>query len=335
MDCKINNIFLIRSGDIAIGCWVVSLVLWKDRWIMSKHIKKDMKRYGGLYLLVIPVLLYYVIFHYIPMGGVLMAFENYRPKDGILGSEWVGLQHFRDFFGSSYFGRTLRNTLTISITQLVFGFPAPIVLALLINELKDGKFKKVVQTISYLPHFISLVIICGMVKEFVSTNGFITQILIKLFDIEQVSLLTKAKYYLPIHVISGIWSTVGFGTIIYLAALSGVNTELYDASAIDGAGRFRQTLHVTLPGIAPTIILKLIMNIGSIMSLGHEKIILLYNEGIYETADVISTYVYRKGLVDAQYSFSAAVGLFNSIINLLLIFLANKISKKVADVSLW
>lgn len=302
---------------------------------MSKRIRKDMKKYAGLYLLVIPVLLYYIIFHYVPIGGVSIAFLDYRPKAGIFGSEWVGLQHFKDFFSSSYFGRVLGNTLKISLTQLIFGFPAPIVLALLINELKGKIFKKFVQTVSYLPHFISLVIICAMVKEFVSTNGFITQMLVDLFGVEKVSLLTNKDFYLPIHVISGIWTTVGFGSIVFLAALSGINTELYDASAIDGAGRFKQTLHVTLPGIAPTIIIKLLLNIGSIMSLGHEKIILLYNEGIYETADVISTYVYRKGLIDAEWSFSTAIGLFNSVINFVLVIIANKVSAKVADVSLW
>lgn len=302
---------------------------------MLKRIKKDMKRYAGLYLLVVPVVLYYLIFHYIPMGGVLVAFQDYKPRRGIWGSEWVGLQHFRDFINSIYFGRALRNTLRISLTQLVIGFPAPIILALLINELKNVKFKKLVQTVSYLPHFISLVIICAMVKEFVSTNGFITQFLVDTLGIQKVSLLTNKDFYVPVHVISGIWTTVGFGSIIFLAALSGINMELYDAAAIDGAGRFRQVIHVTIPGIAPTIIIKLLLNIGSIMSLGHEKIILLYNEGIYETADVISTYVYRKGLLDAEWSFSTAVGLFNSVINFALIMIANRISAKVSEISLW
>lgn len=302
---------------------------------MTKRIRKDVKRYGGLYLLVIPVVLYYVIFHYIPMGGVIIAFQDYRPRLGILGSEWVGFKYFKEFFESMYFGRILRNTLIISISDLIFGFPAPIVLALLINEIRNLKFKKVVQTVSYLPHFISLVVICAMVKEFVSTNGFITKILIDLFEFEKNSLLTKKEFFVPINVISSIWANVGFGSILYLSALSGINMELYDASAIDGAGRFKQTLHVTLPGIAPMIIIQLILRIGSIMSVGHEKILLLYNEGIYETADVISTYVYRTGLVEMKYGFSTAVGLFNHIINFVLVIIANKISAKVSDVSLW
>ena len=307
----------------------------KGRRSMLKDIRKEWKRYGGLYIMAIPVVLYYVIFHYIPMGGVMIAFQDYRPRLGILGSTWVGFKHFRDFFSSMYFGRVLRNTLVISFSHLLFGFPAPIVLALLINELKSRKFKKVVQTVSYLPYFISMVIICAMIKEFVSTNGFITNLLVQVFHIEKNSLLTRKEFFVPIEVISSIWSSVGFGSILYLSALSGINEELYDAAAIDGAGRFRQTIHVTLPGIAPMIIIQLILRIGSIMSVGHEKILLLYNEGIYETADVISTYVYRKGLVEMEYSFSAAVGLFNTIINFVLVIIANKISAKVSDVSLW
>lgn len=302
---------------------------------MTKRIRKDLKRYGGLYLLVIPVVLYYVVFHYIPMGGVVIAFQDYRPRLGILGSEWVGFKHFINFFESMYFGRVLRNTLIISFAHLIIGFPAPIVLALLFNELHNQKFKKAVQTISYLPYFISAVIICTMVKEFVSTNGFITDVLVELFNIEKISLLTRKEFFVPIDVISSIWIGVGFGSILYLSALSGINMELYDAAAIDGAGRFKQTLHVTLPGIAPMIIIQLILRVGNIMSVGHEKILLLYHEGIYETADVISTYVYRKGLVEMEYSFSAAVGLFNTIINFVLVVIANKISAKVSDVSLW
>jgi len=221
------------------------------------------------------------------------------------------------------------------LTSLLFGFPAPIVLALLMNELKNGVFKRVVQTVSYLPHFISLVIICAMVREFVSTNGFVTQLLVSLFGIEKISLLTNKEFYLPTYVISTIWTNVGFNSIIYLAALSGVNMDLYDAAAIDGAGRFKQTLHVTLPGIAPTIIIKLLLQIGHIMSVGHEKTLLLYNDGILETADIISTYVYRKGLLDSEFSYSTAIDVFNSVINIILITIANKISKKVSEVSLW
>ena len=221
--------------------------------MLKKRIKKDFSRYGGLYLLVIPVVVYYIIFHYIPMGGVLMAFEDYVPRRGIFKSDWVGLQHFITFFKSYDIWRLIRNTLRISLTNLIFGFPAPVILALLINEINNKYFKKFVQTCSYLPHFISMVILCAMVKEFVSTNGFVTQFLVDWFNIEKVSLLINKDYYVPVHVISGIWAEIGFGSIIYLAALSGIDQEQYEAAKLDGAGRIRQMLYITLPGLLPTI----------------------------------------------------------------------------------
>lgn len=303
--------------------------------LFLRRLRKDFKRYWGAYLLVLPIVLYYIVFYYIPMGGITLAFKRYSPAAGIWGSEWVGLEYFKQFFGSIYFGRVLKNTIVINIVTLMLGFPAPIVLALLLNEVKNQKFKKVVQTISYLPHFISLVILCGMIKLFVSDKGIVTQLLVQLFNFPELSLLSRKEYFVPVYAISNVWQGVGWGSILYLAALSGINHELYDAASIDGAGRWKQTLHVTLPGIAPTIITMLILRVGSMMSLGHEKIILLYNESIYETADVISSYVYRKGLLEAQWSFSTAVGLFNSVINFVLVMITNKISKKVADVGLW
>ena len=303
--------------------------------LFLRRLRKDFKRYWGAYLLVLPIVLYYIVFYYIPMGGITLAFKRYSPAAGIWGSEWVGLEYFKQFFGSIYFGRVLKNTIVINIVTLMLGFPAPIVLALLLNEVKNQKFKKVVQTISYLPHFISLVILCGMIKLFVSDKGIVTQLLVHLFNFPELSLLSRKEYFVPVYAISNVWQGVGWGSIRYLAALSGINHELYDAASIDGAGRWKQTLHVTLPGIAPTIITMLILRVGSMMSLGHEKIILLYNESIYETADVISSYVYRKGLLEAQWSFSTAVGLFNSVINFVLVMITNKISKKVADVGLW
>ena len=300
-----------------------------------KKIKKDFKRYWGAYLLVLPVVLYFIIFQYIPMGGIVIAFKKFSPAKGIFGSDWVGLEHFKSFFSSYYFGRVLKNTLVINIAALVIGFPAGPTLALLLNEVKNAKFKKIVQTISYLPHFISIVIFCGMIKIFVSDSGIVTQFLHTFFGVEEASLLSRKEFFVPIYVFSNLWKGIGWSSIIYLAALSGINQELYDAASIDGAGRWKQTLHVTIPGIAPTIITMLLLNIGSMMSVSSEKIILLYNESIYETADVISSFVYRKGLLEAQYSFSAAVGLFNSVINFALIMTFNKISKKVTDVALW
>jgi len=299
-----------------------------------KRLGKDLRKYSGIYVLVIPVILYYILFHYKPMYGLIIAFKNYRPGAGIWGSNWVGFQHFESFFKSYYFSRLLKNTLVISLASIAFGFPAPIIFALLLNEIRSNKFKRITQTISYMPHFISMVVVAGMILTFTSEKGFITQIL-SLFGVEKISLLTKKEFFVPIHVISGIWQQLGWGAIIYLAALSGVDQELYEAARIDGAGRWKQTIHVTLPGIANTIIIMLIMRMGSVMSVGYEKVILLYNEGIYETADVISSFVYRKGLIDFQYSYSAAVGLFNSVVNFILVFIVNKISRKVSEISLW
>lgn len=299
-----------------------------------KSIKNDLVKYAGLYLMVLPVVLYYVIFAYKPMYGMIIAFKEFRPLLGIMGSEWVGLQHFKDFFESYYFTRILKNTLVISISSIIFSFPTPIIFALLLNELKSLKLKKITQTISYMPHFISMVVVAGMINIFVQANGPVTSILAKL-GVENISLLTKPEYFVPVYVISGIWQGIGWGAIIYLSALTGIDQELYEAAKIDGANRWKQTIYITLPGISQTIIIMLLLRLGNIMSVGHEKIILLYNEGIYETADVISTFVYRRGLVNFEWSYSTAVGIFNSVINFIVVLIFNKLSKKVTEVGLW
>ena len=302
-----------------------------------RRLGKDLKRYSGAYVMAIPVVAFYLLFCYKPMYGIIIAFKDYSPAAGIWGSDWAsnhGLQNFIDFFQSYYFGRILKNTLVISLTSILFGFPAPIILALLLNELRNEKFKRITQTISYMPHFISLVVICSMIKMFTSDKGLVTYLLSFLGGPE-ISLLTKPQSFVPIYVISGIWQELGWGAIIYLAALSGIDQELYEAARIDGANRWQQTLHVTLPGISSTIIIMLLLRMGSVMSVGYEKIILLYNEGIYETADVISTFVYRKGLQDFQWSYSTAVGIFNSVINFIIVVLFNRISRKFGEVSLW
>ncbi|TAH69851.1 MAG: sugar ABC transporter permease, partial [Anaerolineaceae bacterium] len=282
----------------------------------------------------LPVVLYYLVFCYFPMYGAQIAFRNFRPRLGITGSEWIGLENFITFFKGIYFNRLIRNTLLINLLNLIIGFPAPIILALLLNEVRNVRFKRTIQTISYLPHFISTVVIAGMILQFVGTDGFITKILTS-FGLPQKNLLTIPNMFRPIYITSEIWQGVGWSSIIYIAAITGINPELYEAAKIDGAGRFKQVLNVTIPGIMPTIITMFILRIGSMMSLGYEKIILLYNSSIYETADVISTYVYRKGLLDLNYSFGAAVDLFNSVINLVLLITANKICKKLTDSSLW
>ncbi len=301
----------------------------------SELLKRRIWRNKELYLLILPVVIYYLVFHYKPMYGLIIAFQDYSPRRGIAGSEWVGLQHFKDFFTGIYFGRLLRNTLEISIVTLVIGFPAPIILALLVNELRSKLFSRITQTITYMPHFVSMVVLCAMIREFVKEGGLVNDMMVNLFGYDGKNLLSRSSYFTPIYVITNIWQGVGWGSIVYLAALTGIDMELYEAARVDGAGRWKQTVHITIPSIMPTIIIMLIMRMGQIMSIGHEKIILLYNEGIYERADVISTYVYRMGMVNRQYSFSAAVGLFNSVVNFILVIGANQISKRVSETSLW
>lgn len=283
-------------------------------------------------LLVAP---FYVIFCYLPMGGVVVAFKNYQPRLGIMASKWVGLKHFQSFFGSVYFGRLIRNTLTISVCGLVFTFPCAILLALSINEVHNRRFKGAVQTISYMPHFISIVVVCSMLRLFLANNGMVTQ-LCRAFGYTGVgSMLNDKDAFVPIYILSDIWQQTGWNCIIYLAAIAAIDPGLYEAARIDGANRWQQTLHVTLPGITRTIVLLLILRVGSLMSVGHEKIILLYNDFTMETADVISSYVYRRGMIKGDYSFSTAVGLFNSVINFLLVVFSNAVSNRISGYGIW
>lgn len=300
----------------------------------SVRAKKDWKRNKSLYFLVIPVILFYILFHYKPMYGAVIAFQDYNPRLGVSGSDWVGLDQFLRFFASPYFGRLLKNTLLLSVYGIVFGFPAPIILALLLNELKARKFKKTVQTITYLPHFISLVVVTGIIKDFTQSTGLINDIIVTLGGV-RTSLIQNPALYRTIYIVSDIWQGIGWGSIIYLSALSGVDQQLYEAASIDGAGRWKQLLHVTLPGIAPTIVIMLIMRMGQLLGTGYEKTILLYNEATYETADVVASYIYRVGILERNWSYSTAIGLFNSGINLVLLIITNMISKRVSETSLW
>lgn len=300
----------------------------------SKRLKTDLRRNWSLYLLVLPVLFFYIAFKYKPMYGALIAFMDYTPTKGMANSDWVGLKHFIRFFSSPYFWRLLKNTFLLSFYNLLFGFPAPIILALLLNEVKNVKFKKFTQTVTYLPHFLSLVVICGMVTDFSLINGLFNSV-IEFFGGTRTPLLQNPNYYRTIYVLSGIWKEVGWGSIIYLAALSGIDTQLYEAAKIDGAGKWKQMIHVTLPGITPQIVILLIMKIGNLMSMGYEKTILLYNPSIYETADIISSYVYRSGLMNQEWGYSTAIGLFNSLVNCTLVVAANYISRKTTENSLW
>lgn len=308
------------------------IIAW-DRHRRGK-IVRDYKRNKELYFMALFGVLYYLLFKYLPMYGAVIAFKDFRPGLGIWGSPWVGAKHFHSFFSSIYFDRLLRNTVLLSVYDILWGFPAPILLALLLNELRNRRYKQVVQTVTYMPHFISLVVICGMVKDFTAYDGLINHLIAQIGG-ERTVFLQKPEAFRSVYIASGIWQNIGWNSIIYLAALSAVDMELYDAAKIDGASRLMQTLHITLPCIMPTMMILLILKVGNIMSLGYEKIILLYNPTTYETADVISTYVYRRGLLQSEFSFGTAVGLFNSAINFALIITANAISKRFTDSSLW
>ena len=294
----------------------------------------DLKRNKLVYLMWLPVLIYYLVFHYAPMFGVVIAFENYKPFKGILGSNFVGLQWFRDFLSGPFAWRTISNTLILSFYQILFGFPMPILLALLINELKGKRFKKTVQTVSYMPHFISLIVICGLLTDFAASTGLFNAIT-RLFGIPKANYLVLPSAYRSIYVGSGIWKQMGWGSIIYLATLSGIDPNLYEAAAIDGANRFKRMLHVTLPALVPIIVMQLIMRMGHVMSEGSEKTILLYNESTYSVSDIVSSFVYRRGLLSNDYSYGAAVGLFNSLVNIVLLTTANTLSRRMTNESLW
>lgn len=300
----------------------------------AQRARKDFLRNKWVYVIALVCLAYYFIFCYAPMFGVVVAFKDFRPARGVWGSKWVGLKWFKEFLNSYYFGRLLRNTLVLNLLSLCIGYTLPIVFALLINELRNERFKRMVQTISYLPHFISIVVACGIVLDMLSYDGLLNQMLAML-GVEPKLWMTTPKYFPWIHEFSGVWQEMGYSSIIYLAALSAVDMQLMDAAAIDGCNRFKRVIHVSLPSILPTIIMVMLMKIGRMMTVGYEKIILLYNESIYETADVMSSFVYRVGMLDGKYSYSAAVNMFNSVINVFLLVLFNYISRKTSEISLW
>ena len=302
---------------------------------ISTRIGRDFRRNYRLYLLMLPVLAFYVIFHYAPMLGAVVAFKNYSPSLGIFGSPWVGLTHFRDFFSSYYFVRILKNTLLLSTYTILFCFPAPIILALMLNEVRKVWFKKAVQTITYIPYFISVVVVAGMVNTMLSPNTGVVNLILEKLGGQSVYFMTKKEWFRAIYTIMNIWIQTGFGTVVYIAALSSIDQQLYEACVIDGGGKWRQLLHITIPGILPTIMTMLLMKIGSLLDVGYESIILLYQPVTYETADVINTYVYRMGIEKGKYDISVAIGLFNSVIALILVMSANKLSNKMTNTGLW
>ena len=306
----------------------------KNSMSFRKRFGKDFAKNKSLYLMFLPILAYFIIFCYGPMYGILMAFQDYSPRLGISGSEWVGFENFIDFFNSPSFWPVLKNTLKISFATLIFGFPAPIFLALLLNEVKSVKVGRVVQNITYLPHFISMVVVCGMVTMFTSDTGFVGMAYNAITG-SKGNMLGDPDNFLPIYVISNIWKEVGWGSIIYLSALLAIDDSLYEAAEIDGASRWKQTLHITLPGIIPTITIMLILRVGHILGVGYEKVLLLQNSANIDVSEVISTYVYKRGIRDASFSYSAAVGLFNTAVNLIFLITTNKISKRLNETSLW
>lgn len=296
---------------------------------------KDLKRDKLLYLLLILPITVYVLFYYKPMFGLQIAFKNYNVFQGISESPWVGFEHFKTFFHSPFFGRTLKNTLMLSLYNMLFAFPAPIILALMFNEVQKIKFKKFVQTCTYIPHFISVVIVASLVTSFLSPSSGVINTIISAFGGEKVYFLTKPEYFRTIYTIMGIWQSTGFNSIVYLSVITAIDTSLYEAAMIDGANKWKQITNVTIPSILPTIVMMFIMRLGNILNVGYESIILLYQPATYETADTIGTYIYRVGLENSQYSLATAVGLVNGVVGLLLVILSNTISKRVTEYGLW
>ena len=312
----------------------MTIGMQKREMTLSHKISRDWKMNKYKYLLILPVLVYLALFCYKPMYGLIIAFNNYKPTRGITGSDYVGLMWFDNFFNNIYFWRLLSNTFTISALSIVFGFPAPIILALLLNEIQNDKFKRTVQTITYMPYFISLVVTCSIIKIYCQENGLFSQI-IEIFGGTRRNLLIDPSAYRPIYVLSGIWQNIGWNSIIYLAALSGIDQEQYEAARIDGANRFQQMLHITIPGILPTIMILFVLRMGSILNVGYEKVLLLYTENTYNVADVFSTYTYRVGLEQKQYSLSTAVSLFNTVVNIMFLVFTNWLSRKTTESSLF
>lgn len=301
----------------------------------AKRLRRDLSKNKWKYIIVLPVIIYLILFCYKPMYGILIAFQRYRPtQGGILDGKWMRLYQFKRFFNDIYFWRVFKNTFTISFLNIIFSFPMPIILALILNEVRVQWFKRTVQTVSYLPHFISMVVICGLINQFCQSDGLFNDI-IAFFGGERIPLLLEKELYYPIYVISDIWQTVGWNSIIYLAALASVDQEQYEAAKIDGASRLQQMWYITLPSILPTVSMMLVLRLGRILGIGYEKTLLLYQPLTYEVADIISTYSYRKGLLDADYSYSTAIGLFNSLINIVFLVVSNKLSKKMGQSGLF
>ena len=291
-------------------------------------------RFRYIYFMLIPVVAYYAVFHYATIYYAFIAFQDFKPMKGMAGSKFVGLANFTEFLQGVYAWRVIRNTLLLNLYQILFSFTASVIFALMINQMMENRYRNLIQTVTYMPHFISIVVVCGLLKEF-SESGALFNEVIAFFGGQRSNLLSNPANFRAIYIVSDIWQEMGWGTIIYLATLSGVDQCLHEAATIDGAGRIRRIIHVNIPAIMPVIVVQLIMRVGRMMVMGYEKTILMYNPATYETADIISSYVYRKGLYEMDYSYGAAVGLFNSAVNLIILFLANRFSRKATGTSLW
>ncbi len=322
---------------LSLGLLVLGVATGVMRILGQRGLRTDLIRHRWIYVMAVPVIIYVLIFFYYPMYGQLMAFKDYSPRLGILGSEWVGMENFMIFFNSPYFGRLIRNTIVIGLLTLVFNFVTPILFALFLNEVTSSKLKRTVQTATYLPHFISLVVVCGLLVDFFSREGLVNQVLMTMGmpQSSATNYLGDTKYYWFIYVLSDVWQNFGWGSIVYFAAITNVDPQLYESADLDGAGRMRKMWSVTLPCIAPTAIVMFIMAVGNVMNVGYEKTILLYNSQTMEVADIISSYTYRMGIVDGDYGYATAVGLFNTAINFVLVLATNKISRYVSETSLW
>jgi putative aldouronate transport system permease protein len=301
---------------------------------MAKKILAQVIKERQLWILALPGIIWYLIFAYVPMYGLVIAFQNFSPARGMLGGPWVGFEWFIQFFQSQFAWRVIRNTLLLSIYGVIFSFPAPIFLALMLNEVRIGWFKRFAQSVSYLPHFISVVIVVGMVVNFLAPDGIVNHIVVSLGG-ESRNFMVLPEWFRTIFISSVVWQGMGWGSIIYLAAIAGIDAELYEAATVDGASRFKQITNVTIPCIMPTIVILFILNMGGLLSVGFERVFLMYNPSTFETADVIATFVFRRGIGASEFSFGAAVGMFQSVVNLIILVTANYISRRASETSLW
>lgn len=321
---------VLKEGEISLP--VIGVKKKKEKSQLLKCIKRD----KWLYIFILPVMLYFIVFKYVPMLGAVMAFQNFKLSTGFLHSTWVGLQNFKLLFQTADFYLILKNTILLNVYNLVFGFPMPIILAIMLNEINNRVFKKVTQSILYLPHFMSWVVLGGILINMLSPSTGVVNIILKnAFGVQPIYFMANNSWWQFMYVVSGIWEGAGWGTIIYLAAITSIDTELYEAARIDGAGKFKQIWHITLPGIKSTIAIMLILRMGSMMNVGFDQVYVLQNSAVRSVADVISTYVYRVGIEGARYSYTTAIGLFQSVVSFVLVFSANRITKMLGEDGLW